>query len=194
MKLYNLYSNLEILFIGFGLTSLLILILLLFKETKAFSLKFHYTSTYIIKYIGLVYLLLYVFSAVDFLSTQGHILHTERAQSSYAWAYWLMILRPLVLFLLTQLFWIKKIRKIRWYSITLSLVILLTATISGQNLEKYVIFVTSLHRDYSSYNSNIDNTLILFIVTIIYGIIKSIVFFSSCVFITWVFLRKKESK
>jgi hypothetical protein len=194
MMPYNLYSNLEILFIGFGLTSLLILILFFFKETKEFSLKFHYTSTYIIKYIGLIYLLLYVISTVNFLSSEGHILHVERAQGPYAWAYWLMILRPLVLFLLTQLFWIKKIRKIRWYSIILSLVILLVATLSGQNIERYIIFITSLHRDYQPYNSNIDDTLILFVVTLIYEIIKSIVFFSSCVFITLAFLRKKETK
>lgn len=192
--LYNLYSNLEILFIGFGLTSLLILILFLFKETKEFSSKFHHTSTYIIKYIGLVYLLLYAISTISFLSSEGHILHIERAQGPYAWAYWLMILRPLVLFLLTQLFWMRKIIKIRWQSIIISLIILLVATLSGQNFERYVIFITSLHRDYQPYNSNIDDTLILFVVTLIYGIIKSIVFFSSFVFITWAFLRKKEAK
>ncbi len=64
----------------------------------------------------------------------------NRAFGHYAWAYWMM-LSCNVLF--PQLFWFKKIRR----SIPLMLVIVIFVNV-GMWFERFVIIVTSLHRDF----------------------------------------------
>ncbi len=64
----------------------------------------------------------------------------NRAFGPYAWAYWIMISCNVIF---PQLFWFKKIR--RTIPITLVLVILVNV---GMWFERFVIIVTSLHRDF----------------------------------------------
>ena len=64
----------------------------------------------------------------------------NRAFGPYAWAYWIMISCNV---LFPQLFWFKKIR--RNIGITFVIVILVNV---GMWFERFVIIVTSLHRDY----------------------------------------------
>ena len=64
----------------------------------------------------------------------------NRAFGPYAWAYWTMISCNV---LLPQLFWIKKIRR----SIPFMLVIVIFVNV-GMWFERFVIIVTSLHRDF----------------------------------------------
>ncbi len=65
---------------------------------------------------------------------------TNRAFGPYWWAYWTMITCNV---LLPQLFWFKKIRT------TMLLVFILSITVNiGMWFERFVIIVTSLHRDY----------------------------------------------
>ncbi|HJY63494.1 MAG TPA: NrfD/PsrC family molybdoenzyme membrane anchor subunit [Ignavibacteria bacterium] len=64
----------------------------------------------------------------------------NRAFGPYAWAYWIMISCNVIF---PQLFWFKKIR--RNISITFVIVILVNV---GMWFERFVIIVTSLHRDY----------------------------------------------
>lgn len=64
----------------------------------------------------------------------------NRAFGPYAWAYWTMISCNVIF---PQLFWFKKIR--RNISITFVLVILVNV---GMWFERFVIIVTSLHRDF----------------------------------------------
>lgn len=74
----------------------------------------------------------------------------NRATGLYAWAYWIMFLSALIL-PLTLL--IKKLRKKFWY-------VLLVAFLmkSGFYFERYVIIVTSFHRDYLTENGNTEIT------------------------------------
>lgn len=64
----------------------------------------------------------------------------NRALGHYAWAYWIMISCNV---LIPQLFWIKKIRR----SVPVMLVIVIFVNI-GMWFERFVIVVTSLHRDF----------------------------------------------
>ncbi len=68
----------------------------------------------------------------------------NRATGPYAWAYWIMFLSALILPL--TLF-IKKIASKYWYVLLVAFGIK-----SGMYLERFVIIVTSFHRDYLPIN------------------------------------------
>ncbi len=71
----------------------------------------------------------------------------NRATGPFAWAYWTMVACNVVT---PQLFWFKKVRTSPWVIFALSLVINV-----GMWFERFVIIVTSLHRDFlpSSWSS-----------------------------------------
>lgn len=64
----------------------------------------------------------------------------NRAFGPYAWAYWVMVVCNV---LFPQLFWIRKIRR----SIPIMMVIVILVNV-GMWFERFVIIVTSLHRDF----------------------------------------------
>lgn len=64
----------------------------------------------------------------------------NRAFGPYAWAYWIMVSCNVII---PQLFWIKKIRR----TIPVMLVIVILVNV-GMWFERFVITVTSLHRDF----------------------------------------------
>ena len=64
----------------------------------------------------------------------------NRATGPYAWAYWIMMTANVVS---PQLFWFKKIRTSLWATFILSIVVNI-----GMWFERFVIIVTSLHRDF----------------------------------------------
>src|SRR5690606_23944053 len=65
---------------------------------------------------------------------------TNRAFGPYAWAYWIMMSCNLIF---PQLFWKKSIRR----NIVIMFIISITTNI-GMWFERFVIVITSLHRDY----------------------------------------------
>lgn len=64
----------------------------------------------------------------------------NRATGPYWWAYWIMMTCNVIS---PQLFWIKKIRTSLWATFVLSIVVNI-----GMWFERFVIIVTSLHRDF----------------------------------------------
>jgi molybdopterin-containing oxidoreductase family membrane subunit len=64
----------------------------------------------------------------------------NRATGPYAWAYWIMMTCNVIS---PQLFWFKKIRTNLWATFVLSIVVNI-----GMWFERFVIIVTSLHRDF----------------------------------------------
>lgn len=64
----------------------------------------------------------------------------NRATGPYAWAYWIMMTCNVIS---PQLFWFKKIRTSLWATFALSIVVNI-----GMWFERFVIIVTSLHRDF----------------------------------------------
>jgi len=64
----------------------------------------------------------------------------NRSTGPYWWAFWIMLLNPVVS---TQLMWFKKIRTSKYFRLTIGLVLLI-----GISMERIVILITSFHRDY----------------------------------------------
>ncbi|MFO7827928.1 MAG: NrfD/PsrC family molybdoenzyme membrane anchor subunit [Bacteroidales bacterium] len=64
----------------------------------------------------------------------------NRATGPYWWAYWIMMTCNVVS---PQLFWFKKLRRSIWFTFLMSIIINV-----GMWFERFVIIVTSLHRDY----------------------------------------------
>lgn len=64
----------------------------------------------------------------------------NRAMGPYAWAYWIMMTCNVVS---PQLFWIRKLRRSIVFTFVMSIIINI-----GMWFERFVIIVTSLHRDY----------------------------------------------
>jgi Ni/Fe-hydrogenase subunit HybB-like protein len=64
----------------------------------------------------------------------------NRAFGPYAWAYWIMMTCNVVT---PQLFWFKKLRRNLWFTFVISIFINI-----GMWFERFVIVVTSLHRDF----------------------------------------------
>jgi molybdopterin-containing oxidoreductase family membrane subunit len=64
----------------------------------------------------------------------------NRALGPYAWAYWTMVTCNVFI---PQLFWIKKLRRTVWFVFIISIFINI-----GMWFERFVIIVTSLHRDF----------------------------------------------
>jgi molybdopterin-containing oxidoreductase family membrane subunit len=64
----------------------------------------------------------------------------NRAFGPYAWAYWIMVSCNLII---PQLFWFKKIRR----TIPIMMIIVILVNV-GMWFERFVIIVTSLHRDF----------------------------------------------
>ena len=71
-----------------------------------------------------------------------------RALETYAWGYWLMLLRPLALSVLLQLFWSKKIATKMCYTAIITFLALIVSFYSESILEQFVIVTTSIYRDY----------------------------------------------
>jgi Ni/Fe-hydrogenase subunit HybB-like protein len=64
----------------------------------------------------------------------------NRAFGPYAWAYWIMMTCNVIT---PQLFWFKKIRTSLWATFIISIFVNI-----GMWFERFVIIVTSLHRDF----------------------------------------------
>lgn len=73
----------------------------------------------------------------------------NRATGPYAWAYWLMLLSALILPLTLR---IKKLASKFWYVLLVAFVMK-----SGMYFERFVLMVTSFHRDYLPNNGNTES-------------------------------------
>lgn len=181
-------------FLGFGTTTLIAIVFSIIKSTnlREFLSKFINTSIRIISVLGIIYFFYYLIDFIVFYSSDEATVFNERAVGPYAWAYWMMLIRPFVFCLLTQLFWIKKIQNTKWLIFLNTLFIFIIVLGSGANFERFVILLTSFHRDYlpSSW-STMDSDFIfsdslLFIFIPLLAAFENIVLFSSIVFILWV--------
>ncbi len=141
-------------FYGFCFTSLISYFLSLSKSEniKLLNENFFKQSIKCIRVFGIIYLIYtlsysiyyfnFVISKEDYLSTKN------RATGSYALAYWFMLLRPIVFSLLTQLLWLKIFLKKSFANFILTFIIFIVVLFSGANIERFIILITSLHRDY----------------------------------------------
>ncbi len=81
-----------------------------------------------------------IFMAIFFGNQYERFMFINRALGPYAWAFWIMISCNVIF---PQLLWIKKIRR------NVALVFILSIVVNiGMWFERFVIIVTSLHRDF----------------------------------------------
>jgi len=179
---------LEGLFFGFCIVTLLALLVYAFLKKEELKTFINY-SILVAKNLAIFYFVVYTISLITSYISKEFYIFSGRATGPYAWAYWMMLLRPIVFCSLLQLFWNKKIvSKMRYVALIISLVLIMLLC-SGVILEKFIIITTSYHRDYLpsdySFNSNIILSIILYVFK--FGIL-----FNALVFVSWVI--GKESK
>jgi hypothetical protein len=181
----------EALFYGFCFTTVIIysLHLIKIKRIKINLRDFFSESIKVIRIISILYFL-YLF--YHFLTYFNYATVENRATGPYAFAYWLMLLRPYVLVLLIQLFWIRKFNKKGFLQFILVALLFLTLIFSSSNFERFVIVVTSIHRDYMPNNLDLEHieykVPLLFLVIII----ERMILFSMVVFNLLFFKKKKK--
>ena len=176
------------LFFGFcmvTLVALLVYIVLKKKELKTIIC----FSVLVAKNLAIFYFIIYTVSLITYCSSKEFEFFQGRAVGPYAWAYWMMLLRPIILCGLLQLFWLKKIEiKMRYISVVTFLV-LLTSLFSGSHLEQFVIMIASYHRDYLPSDYTMNTSILL---NIIIYIVENSILFSALVFVSWAVFKNKH--
>ncbi|MBK8981908.1 MAG: polysulfide reductase NrfD [Ignavibacteria bacterium] len=131
-------------FSGFGMVSTVLIIV-----RKVFNLQ-HIITIYHLETMNKILLATgmmvgYAYGMEFFIAwysgnTFEQFVFINRAFGPYAWSYWIMVSCNVIF---PQLFWFKKIRR----SIPITLVLVLLVNV-GMWFERFVIIVTSLHRDF----------------------------------------------
>ncbi|MGJ8594105.1 MAG: hypothetical protein ACSHXF_16260 [Aquaticitalea sp.] len=180
---------------GYGLSVFLVVILLMFKSEhlKSFNLQFLNLSTLVVRLVGMFYVIYYSISLTIYLSSTEVALFNSRASGNYAWAYWFMLLRPFLLCGLIQLLWIKKIRKSIVFLLFLTFIILILALSTGPNMERFIILMASVHRDYSETDWELKVSVLTLLLSFFLFVLKSSVLFSSLVFGYWFLFKRVET-
>lgn len=141
-------------FYGFCFTSLLSYFFSLSKSEniKAINNNFFNQSIKFIRIVGIIYLIYtisyYIYYLNFIISEDDYLSSKNRATGPYAWAYWIMILRSLIFSSLTQLFWLKKFKNKGFSNFILTFFIFIILLFSGVFIERFIIIITSFHRDY----------------------------------------------
>jgi hypothetical protein len=122
-------------FIGFGLYSILYVLITLFKKDIRLLETMDLNSARFITFAGIIYFLSIVFWTILSFAT---LPDSNTAPRQFWWVPWL---QPLIWILITQLFWINKIKNIKVLRVVIAMVLIVS-------FEMFVIIVTSLHRDH----------------------------------------------
>ncbi|MGB0869647.1 MAG: hypothetical protein ACPGSD_08610 [Flavobacteriales bacterium] len=153
----NLYKRIVELFDANLIYCLIPIILSLMIIEMIYKNRFETRKTLnIIRWTIIVYTIitgiLYLIETITSVKTDGHEF-INRARGPYAWAYWMMFLSALILPL--TLF-IKKLASKFWYVLLIAFGMKI-----GMYLERFVIIVTSFHRDFlpSGMNYELKNVL-----------------------------------
>lgn len=127
---------------GFGFYSIFYFIFKAFFKNKKWLTDFDKSAIRTVIYIGIIWFVLWLIGTVSYYFELENELHREEYYSEftrkYAYAYWV---QPLLWLLLTQLFRIKFVTKYLITRIIFSLFFVVT-------IERFIILVTSFHRDY----------------------------------------------
>ena len=127
-------------FTAFGLYSLFFLIVSIFFK-KSFLFKVDEEAKKFISFVGIIYFIIWIIGIIVFyaesnLEEQNSMLN--RMFGKYWFGFWL---QPIVWFLITQLLRIKRVAKNVFLRMIFSFLLIIS-------FEKYVIIITSFHRDY----------------------------------------------
>jgi hypothetical protein len=184
---------LEALIYGFCFATLGVYFLGFFKSQKLKKKinTFHNESIRIIRIVALLYL---IYTTYYFIQFYDYSVVENRATGPYALPYWIMVLRPFNVVILIQLLWIKRLKTIGLINFLLVLILFLFLFFNGANLERYVIIITSLHRDYGTPNFAVIDPIwhkVPFLVLVI--VIERIIIYSVLV-LSSLFISKKYAQ
>jgi hypothetical protein len=135
----------ESLFFGYAIYSLAYIMLRLFrtKGNILFSSNVDRTSAWVISLTGIIYLVLFASDAVqeqlNLVPDQSFSTSLSRATGPYWYGYLLFLF---IFIVLPQLLWFRKIRQLVVLRIFMALAILFALS-----FEKFVIIITSIHRN-----------------------------------------------
>ena len=90
--------------------------------------------------VGLAYSTEFLIGWYSGSNYEGYTFFSNRATGPMAWSYWIMVSCNVIS---PQVFWFKKMRTTPWVIFVMSIVVNI-----GMWFERFVIIVTSLHRDY----------------------------------------------
>ncbi len=90
--------------------------------------------------VGLAYSTEFLIGWYSGSNYEGYTFFSNRATGPMAWSYWIMVSCNVIS---PQVFWFKKMRTTPWIIFVMSIVVNI-----GMWFERFVIIVTSLHRDY----------------------------------------------
>nr|WP_321226119.1 hypothetical protein [uncultured Psychroserpens sp.] len=183
-----LCDYLEGLFFGFCIVTLLALLIYIFYKKRELRTFINYTVL-VAKNLAIFYFVIYAISLCIYYTSKEFEFFEGRAVGPYAWAYWMMLLRPLVFCALLQLFWLKKIATKMRYVALITFLVLIVSLFSGSIFEKFVIITASYHRDYLPSSYQINNSIILSVVLYIF---KYVILFSALVFVSWAIFKNKK--
>lgn len=173
---------------GFSVVTILAIIAYVFVRLLQIH-SFIYSCIKVARFLAIVYLVFYSISFVFYYLSPEFELSARRANGTYKWAYWFMVLRPIIFCLLLLLFWLKfwtsRLRYVALLVILTSLILLPSAIF----FEKIVILMATHSSDYYQ---NDDHTFWAF-VTIIWFIIEKAILFAALVFAS-LFFKKKRIK
>ena len=172
-------------FFGFSFVTIWAMIITLLKPLELLT-RFINRSIDIAKIVALAYLLYYFISTIYYFSSDANIMFNERATGPYAWAYWAMLLRPFIFCGLIQLFWLYKFKAKTAYALLLLIIIGITVSLSGSAFERFVILVSSYHRDYApQLETNI-------FIILIWHILKNSILYSAIVLMSLALFKDKS--
>lgn len=130
------------LIIGFGWYSILFFIFRLFKYKKEFFVEFDKQACKTVAFLGIAYGIVWIIAvSLTYFSVMNEEEKTQfihRLTGPYSFGYWF---QPLFWVMLTQLLRIRFVRRFLIFRLLICISFILT-------FERFVIIVTSLHRDY----------------------------------------------
>ncbi len=136
----------------------------------AFKEAFILTGVQVLRFVGILYFILFCIDAYLQYTTSSSNAGTVSVVPPMFGPYWIYYwFSPLMYLLLSQLFWIKKLYIKKVALITLAIMLLILPS------QRFVVFITSFHRDYlpSSwimYSGNMALQVLLNIVVFIFAV------------------------
>lgn len=180
---------LEGLFFGFCLVTLfLLLIYLLFRQQQLRAFILH--AVLIAKHMAILYFVVYCVSLIVYYNSIAFETFRQRAMGPYAWAYWFMLLRPIVLCLLLQLFWVKRVNHRLRVIFVITFLVMIVSLFSASFMERLAIISAAFHRDSFQENVNLTTDIVILIIS---SVAENTILFSALALLSWFVFKIKKA-